>query len=298
MTKAPPALKDRMVEWVRKLQNEIVHGLEAFEPTARFQKSEWSRESGGGGGDTRVISNGEVFEKGGVNTSVVWGELPPLMMERLGSKTASFFAAGISLVIHPRSPSVPTVHANYRYFEQPDRAWFGGGADLTPYTYSETDFRHFHGVLKAACDFRSPETYTQFKRECDSYFRITHRDESRGIGGIFFDYLQNDLENVFEFVQKSGNSFLEAYAPIVERNLEVATTERQKKFQLLRRGRYVEFNLVYDRGTLFGLQTKGNIESILMSLPAVVNFDYSPNLETTDDERKLMSIFRSPREWI
>lgn len=291
-------LKDRMVAWIRGLQNEIVAGLESFEPSVRFQRAEWKRGADGGGGDTRVISGGDIFEKGGVNTSVVYGDLPPLMMERLGVKSSKFFAAGISLVIHPRSPQVPTVHANFRYFEQPDRAWFGGGADLTPYTVSEDDFRHFHQVLKESCDTRSTEAYREFKKDCDAYFQIKHRGEARGIGGIFFDYIQNDLEKTFEFVQKSGNSFLKAYVPIVERNHKKAFTERQRKFQLLRRGRYVEFNLVYDRGTLFGLQTNGNIESILMSLPAVVHFDFSPDMESTEEEKMLTSWFRQPRDWI
>ena len=289
--------KDEVVGWVRKLQGEIVTGLERFESKARFQKHEWQRP-GGGGGDTRIVSGGDVFEKGGVNVSVVHGKLPPSMMQKLGTKTDDFFATGLSLVIHPHSPQVPTVHANFRYFEQPDRAWFGGGVDLTPYVASENDFVHFHGVLKKACDTYSTDAYARFKKECDQYFKIEHRNECRGIGGIFFDYISDEPRKTFEFVQKCGQAFLEAYAPIVEGNLSKPFSEREKKFQLLRRGRYVEFNLVYDRGTLFGLQTKGNIESILMSLPSVVNFDYCADMEQTESEKKLMSWFRNPIDWI
>jgi len=296
-------LKDRFVEWARGLQSEIVSMLECFEPNERFREVEWQRpgktiDSNGGGGTSRVISNGKVFEKGGVNVSVVHGELPKTLMERLGSSSADFFAAGISLVIHPHSPQVPTVHANFRYFEQPHRSWFGGGVDLTPYTYSESDFIDFHRYLKVACDSFEVDAYSRFKAECDSYFYLPHRKESRGIGGIFYDYQSKNLEDLFLFAQNSGKAFLKAYQPMVQRNLAKTFTERQKKFQCLRRGRYVEFNLVYDRGTLFGLQTEGNIESILMSLPPVVHFDFAPSLEETEEERKLMECFRNPRSWV
>lgn len=290
-------LKDRMIEFVSDLQNRICTALEKFEGHSKFQRHHWQRP-GGGGGDTRVLSGGSVFEKAGVNTSIVHGELNELMMKRLNANSKDFFATGISLVLHPASPQVPTVHANFRYFEQPDRAWFGGGADLTPYVLNEAEFRHFHQTLKNACEGFDVEAYSKFKKECDEYFRIQHRDESRGVGGIFFDYLSQDLEKVFEFVQQAGNAFLPAYLPIVERSYSKPFTERQKKFQLLRRGRYVEFNLVYDRGTLFGLQTKGNIESILMSLPAVAHWDYSANMELNDEEKALTSYFKNPREWI
>jgi coproporphyrinogen III oxidase len=289
-------LRDRMVSYVYQVQAEIVSALEKFEPQFKFQKKNWKRP-GGGGGDSCVLAGGKVFEKAGVNVSVVEGELPDLMVQKFKASSNKFFATGISLVLHPFSPKVPTVHANFRYFEQPDRAWFGGGVDLTPYTVSEEDFQHFHRTLKNGCDPFGADLYPKYKKECDEYFRIQHRDECRGIGGIFFDYVQTDLEKNFEFVQSCGNQFLAAYIPIVERNKDKKFSEREKKFQLLRRGRYVEFNLVYDRGTLFGLQTKGNIESILMSLPAVVHFDYSPDMEATEDEKKLMSWFRSPKEW-
>ena len=284
---------------VRGIQNEICAGLESVETgAARFESKAWERE-GGGGGDTRVIQGGEVFEKGGVNTSAVFGVLPDTMVKRFGSTCAEFFATGVSLVIHPKSPRVPTIHANFRYFEQPDRAWFGGGIDLTPYTLDEDSFVHFHQTMKTMCDGYRADAYADCKKQCDEYFRITHRGESRGIGGIFFDYVKQDLEKTRDFVATGGKAFLDSYLPIVTKNRALEFTARQKKFQLLRRGRYVEFNLVYDRGTIFGLQTKGNIESILMSLPPEVNYDYSADMETNLEERALTNWFKNPREsWI
>lgn len=290
-------LKDRMVEFTEDLQTRICSSLENFESSARFKSENWQRP-GGGGGHTRVISGGEVFEKGGVNTSVVYGDLPEVMMKKFGSKSSKFFATGISLVIHPVSPQVPTVHANFRYFEQEDRAWFGGGADLTPYVPNEELAKHFHLELQKACNSFSESAYLDYKKQCDEYFYLPHRKEHRGIGGIFFDYLSDDLENTFKFVQRAGDSFISAYMPVVEKTCQLEYTERQKKFQLLRRGRYVEFNLVYDRGTKFGLETGGNSESILMSLPAVVHFEYKPELETNEDEKKLMNWIRNPKDWL
>lgn len=286
-----------MVVFVQELQNRICIALEGLEHSARFKRSAWERP-GGGGGDTRVISGGKVFEKGGVNTSVVHGKLNERMLKKLNSTTDKFFATGISLVVHPRSPKLPTVHANFRYFEQKDRAWFGGGADLTPYVPVEDDARHFHECFARACSTYSEDAYARFKKECDDYFYLPHREEHRGIGGIFFDYLTEEPEKTFDFVKSAGNAFLEAYLPIVEKHKDEDFTEREKKFQLLRRGRYVEFNLIYDRGTLFGLETKGNPESILMSLPPEVHFEYKPSFEETEDERKLMSWFRKPINWL
>jgi len=286
-----------MVDYVRDLQNRICLALEKSDGRARFESKSWQRD-GGGGGESRILEGGKVFEKAGVNVSVVHGQLPAMIQKKFGSSSTEFFATGLSLVLHPVSPMVPTVHANYRYFEQPDRAWFGGGADLTPYVWSEEDFRHFHRVHKEACDRNSLELYPRYKAECDKYFWNEHRGEARGIGGIFFDYLSEDLDKTFHFVRSCGDAFVESYVPIVERSKNKTHTDRQKKFQLLRRGRYVEFNLVYDRGTLFGLQTKGNIESILMSLPPVVNFDYCADMETNEEEKTLTACFRQPRSWL
>lgn len=290
-------MKDRVVTFVESLQENICSELEALEAGAKFLEKSWERP-GGGGGRSRVLERGKIFEKAGVNTSVVHGELPQSMQERLGSKTSEFFATGISLVIHPLNPHVPTVHANYRYFEQSDRAWFGGGADLTPTVLYEEDAMHFHRIHQKACEDFKPGAYDDFKKKCDEYFYLKHREEHRGVGGIFFDYLSDNLEDVFEFVQNSGRAFTEAYVPIVQRRQSKKYSERQKKFQLLRRGRYVEFNLVYDRGTLFGLETKGNIESILMSLPPQVHFDFRPDLESNEEERSLMKVIRQARSWL
>lgn len=293
-------LKDRAVHFILDLQDRICNALEEIDGKGRFREDRWERP-GGGGGRTRVIADGNVFEKGGVNTSVVHGMMPDKLANAMGIEPAEFFATGISLVIHPRSPRVPTVHANYRYFQQSNGdAWFGGGADLTPYIADEEDARHFHRTLKNACDPHGAELYPRFKKECDEYFYIKHRKEARGIGGIFYDYLRgtpDELEKIFAFHQSAGNAFLPAYLPVVERHMHEDHTEREKKFQMLRRGRYVEFNLVYDRGTKFGLETDGRIESILMSLPAIVHFDYDADMETTDSERALTSWLREPRDW-
>jgi coproporphyrinogen III oxidase len=288
-------VKERVVDYVQSLQDRICASLEAFEPELKFKEVGWNRP-GGGGGRTRILSDGRVFEKAGVNTSVVHGELPERLAEKLQTKQRKFFATGISLVIHPRSPQIPTVHANYRYFEQPDRWWFGGGADLTPYVPREDLFKHFHQTLMESCSSR--ERFDQWKKECDRYFFIAHREETRGIGGIFFDYLNEDWERNFSEVMQMGNAFISAYVPIVEKTKDLDFTERQKEFQLLRRGRYVEFNLVYDRGTLFGLETKGNIESILMSLPAVAHWGFQADFEANEEEKRLMSYLRQPIDWI
>lgn len=293
-------MRERAVRFVHRLQDEICAALENIDGGATFREDRWERPEGGGG-ITRVIADGNVFEKGGVNTSVVHGPMPQKLARAMGIEAAEFFATGISLVIHPRSPRVPTVHANYRYFEQSNGdAWFGGGADLTPYIADERDGEHFHTVLKNACDPHGAELYPRYKKECDEYFYIAHRKECRGVGGIFYDYLRGtpeELEKTFAFHQSVGDAFIPAYIPVVERHKDEPHTDREKKFQLLRRGRYVEFNLVYDRGTRFGLETGGRIESILMSLPAVVNFDYDADMETTDSERTLMGWLREPREW-
>jgi coproporphyrinogen III oxidase len=293
-------LRDRMAAYVWDLQDRICSALEAADGEGEFHEDKWER-AGGGGGRTRVMSGGRVFEKAGVASSTVHGELPEKMREKMNVTHAKFFATGVSLVLHPHSPRIPTVHANFRYFEgESGDAWFGGGADLTPYVADEDDARHFHRTLKSAADPHGEDLYPRFKKWCDEYFFIRHRGETRGLGGVFYDYLRgtpDELERLFDYQCSMGDAFLPAYLPIVERHKDEAFTDREKKFQLLRRGRYVEFNLVYDRGTIFGLETGGRIESILMSLPAVVNFDYMPDMESNESERTLMSWLREPREW-
>jgi coproporphyrinogen III oxidase len=299
MSQAPvhEALEGRMQRFVESLQDEICAGLEKADGAGRFREDQWRRE-GGGGGRSRVIEEGAVFEKGGVNVSSVHGELEPAFAERLPGEGRSFFATGISLVIHPWSPMVPTVHANFRYIAHGPKAWFGGGADLTPYYLFEEDARHFHTVLKAACDRHDPEYYPRFKKTCDEYFYLKHRGETRGIGGLFFEDIGGDLEKEFAFVQDCGRAFLEAYVPIVERRRSLAYTERHRRWQEVRRGRYVEFNLLYDRGTVFGLQTKGRVESILISLPPQARWIYDFKPDPGSEEARLVAVLQAPREWV
>ncbi|HUB08759.1 MAG TPA: oxygen-dependent coproporphyrinogen oxidase, partial [Myxococcales bacterium] len=265
-------LRGRVTDWLRSLQDSITDALSAIDGGA-FREDSWDRP-GGGGGRTRVLERGAVLERGGVNFSEVFGELPNELGGMPGSGR-SFYATGLSLVLHPRNPFAPTVHANFRYLERGDAAWFGGGADLTPSYLFDEDARHFHATLKAACDRHDPALYPAFKRECDAYFLIAHRGERRGVGGIFFDYLQGDPEKRFAFVRDAGEAFLPAYLPILEKRKDTPYVPRHRDWQLLRRGRYVEFNLVYDRGTVFGLKTAGRIESILMSLPPHAAWAYA-----------------------
>jgi coproporphyrinogen III oxidase len=244
---------------------------------------------------------GDIFEKAGVNFSAVHGEAPDSM--RSNSEPLRFFATGVSLVLHPRSPKVPTVHANWRYFENSNgESWFGGGTDLTPYYLDEEDAFHFHETLKVACDKHSPDYYLRFKKWCDEYFFIKHRGEARGIGGIFFDNLgattEGEREELFAFVQDAAHAFLPSYIPIVERHRREAYTESERRWQLLRRGRYVEFNLVYDRGTRFGLETGGRIESILMSLPTLARWEYDVHPAPGSREAELEAVLKTPRDWI
>ena len=294
-------MKERMVQYVSDLQEKICVGLEQADTTAKFSTDKWERP-GGGGGTTRALSNGTIFEKAGVNVSVVHGSLNNSIAKRMKVEASSFFATGISLVLHPWSPHIPTIHANFRYFENGESdAWFGGGIDLTPYTGAEWPGRHFHGVLNSACGSIDETLYPKFKMECDEYFYIKHRKEARGVGGIFYDYLRGtpeEMETHFAFQQKIGDAFLNSYLPIIEKYRNTPITDREREFQLLRRGRYAEFNLVYDRGTKFGLETDGRIESILMSLPATAKWEYNADMETTDSERALLSWLQNPREWV
>lgn len=287
-------LRRRAVAWFRDLQDRICAALEEIDGKARFREDRWTRE-GGGGGITRILQDGAVFEKGGVNTSEVYGSVPPALKEQLAGEGEDFFAAGISLVLHPRNPHVPTVHANFRIMSRGERAWFGGGADLTPAYPREEDVVGFHGALKAVCDRHDPSYYPVFKKWCDDYFTLKHRGEMRGVGGIFFDDLAATEEN-FAFVRDAGEAFLPAYLPIVARRRDEPWTEEERRWQLIRRGRYVEFNLVYDRGTTFGLRSGGRIESILMSLPALARWEYDHRPAPGSKEEAALAFFQ-PRDW-
>lgn len=300
-------MKDKFYNYIQELQDTITHALESLDGKAQFKQDIWERPEGGGG-RTRVIENGAVFEKGGVNISGVHGELPDSMQNYFGVKDANFFACGLSLVLHPKNPMVPTVHANWRYFEMYDKSgnivdqWFGGGQDLTPYYLFEDDAVHFHTVCKVACDKHNPSFYKTYKEKCDNYFWNVHRNEARGIGGLFFDYCkQTDamtMQNWYDFVTEVGNSFLESYVPIVEKRKNLDYTKAQRTWQEIRRGRYVEFNLVHDKGTLFGLKTNGRIESILMSLPPHVQWVYNYKAEKNSPEEKLINILKQPKSWV
>lgn len=304
-------MKNKFIDFIHSLQDQICSELEIQDGESRFLEDSWIRD-GGGGGRTRVLVNGHVFEKGGVNTSVVHGILPELIRERFSVEQGWFLAAGISLVLHPKSPIVPTVHANYRYFELYDKeggeirdSWFGGGADLTPYYLDDDDARHFHRIHKLACDQIHPTLYPDFKKDCDQYFYNTHRGESRGIGGIFYDYMRPGAggltlsgEQLFDLAKNNGQAFIDAYIPIVRKNKAVTWTDEQRYWQEIRRGRYVEFNLIHDRGTLFGLKTDGRVESILMSLPPRVRWDYDFQIANGSAEEKLISVLKQPKSWI
>jgi coproporphyrinogen III oxidase len=309
MTQQPSdTLNSRAASLFIALQDKISQSLEALEPNARFAQDNWQRKDirggDGGGGMTRILANGDVFEKAGVNFSKVYGHVSAEFAEKLGAKKEElpFFATGVSLVIHPRSPMVPTTHANWRYLELGGRAWFGGGSDLTPYYLEDEDAVHFHSVLKEVCDKHDKDYYPRFKEWCDRYFYLPHRGETRGIGGIFFDYLGRDdgadHEAILKFVHDLGFAFTEQYIPIVKRRMDTPYGEREREFQLVRRGRYVEFNLLYDRGTHFGLQTGGRTESILMSLPPVVRWEYCAEVAQGSREEYLLDSLKQVREWV
>lgn len=301
------SIKEQFTDYIHTLQDNICAGLEGIDGKSKFVEDKWERAEGGGG-KTRVISNGNVFEKGGVNTSVVYGALPETMQQAFGVGESNFFAAGLSLVIHPLNPHVPTVHANWRYFELYDNegnkidSWFGGGSDLTPYYLDEADGKHFHSVLKNAMQPFGEELYPKYKQHCDEYFTNKHRNnEARGIGGVFYDYLrpvdEADAAHLVSFQKANGDSFLDAYLPIVERTKDKPYSEREVEWQEMRRGRYVEFNLVHDRGTLFGLKTNGRTESILMSLPPRARWEYNYQPEAGTPEAQLLEYLK-PRNWI
>lgn len=300
-------MKQEFVTYIRNLQDTITSKLEKVDGEATFQEDLWERPEGGGG-RTRVIENGAVFEKGGVNISEVHGKLPESMQAYFGVKDADFFACGLSLVLHPVNPMVPTVHANWRYFEMYNATgeivdqWFGGGQDLTPYYLFEADAKHFHKTCKRACDAHNPTFYPTYKKRCDDYFFNAHREEGRGIGGLFFDYCKVSeemaMQDWYNFVTEVGDSFLEAYVPIVEKRKLLPYSEAQRNWQEIRRGRYVEFNLVHDKGTLFGLKTNGRIESILMSLPPKVQWVYDHQPDVGSEEEKLLKVLKNPKDWM
>jgi len=283
-------------DYFRDLQDRICTGLEALDGAARFREDLWQRE-GGGGGRTRVLTEGAVFEKAGVNFSEVHGQMSEDFAKQVPGEGRDFTAAGISLVLHPRNPFVPTVHANFRYLTKGERQWFGGGADLTPYYPFRADVIHFHRVWRDVCMKHAPLIdYQRLKTWCDEYFHLPHRQEPRGVGGIFFDYLDSDIPRLFSFVRDAGDAFLPAYAPIVERRKDTPFGDNERRWQEYRRGRYVEFNLIYDRGTLFGLKTGGRTESILMSLPPVVRFIYDYPIAPGSREAELAEFWK-PRDW-
>ncbi|MFL9844114.1 oxygen-dependent coproporphyrinogen oxidase [Flavobacterium rhizosphaerae] len=300
-------MKDTFYAYIQQLQDKITSKLEEVDGKAKFRQDLWERPEGGGG-RTRIIENGNVIEKGGVNISAVHGPLPKTMQAYFGVGEVDFFACGLSLVIHPKNPFAPTVHANWRYFEMYDKtgnivdSWFGGGQDLTPYYLFDEDAIHFHQTCKTACDKHNTEFYPKFKKQCDEYFRNTHRNEARGIGGLFFDHCKAtddfSMEQWYNFVTEVGNSFLEAYVPIVERRKNIEYTPENRTWQEIRRGRYVEFNLVHDKGTLFGLKTNGRIESILMSLPPHVQWVYDHHPEPGSEEERLLKILGKPINWL
>lgn len=301
-------IKERWIEYIQQLQDNICAALEEADGEVKFIEDKWERKEGGGG-RTRVMANGNVFEKGGVNTSVVYGEVTDLMRSQLKIDGSKWFACGLSLVMHPSNPFVPTTHANWRYFELYDAdgnvkdSWFGGGADLTPYYLFEEDAIHFHTTLKKANDPFGLDLYPKYKKQCDGYFANHHRsEEMRGIGGIFYDYVRPDdkmdIEKLFQFQQSNGNSFVKAYVPIIHKRKDVSYNEKHKYWQEIRRGRYVEFNLIHDRGTIFGLKTNGRTESILMSLPPTVRFDYDYKPIPGSEEDKLLQACLHPVDWL
>ena len=300
--------KEIVIKNFKEIQAAIILAAEECD-TTRFISHSWERpaEAGlkyGGGGTSFLLQQGSTFEQAGINFSAVQGMMAPALSEKLVGKHTElpFFATGVSLVIHPHSPRVPTTHANIRYLEVGEYRWFGGGADLTPYSLVESDARHFHSSMKKWCDNASQNYYPKFKKWCDEYFFLPHRGETRGVGGIFFDYLgkenQSSLGEHFEFARNIGPAFIESYFPLVKAHQLEPYTETERQFQLLRRGRYVEFNLLYDKGTKFGLETGGRTQSILMSLPPLVRWDeeYSPSNDSP--EGALLAVLREPRDWV
>jgi coproporphyrinogen III oxidase len=304
---------DNIANWLKNLQNSICNALEEADGKSKFEEDIWTREEGGGG-RTRIIRNGNVIEKGGVLFSAVHGDAPDFLFKeqvhtlKINSLNQQnikpqFFATGVSIVIHPQSPMVPIIHMNIRYFEMDGGVkWFGGGIDLTPHYINETDAKYFHNQLKNLCDKHHKDYYSKFKKWADDYFFITHRKETRGIGGIFFDRLDSSDDMSFEkninFWKDVGNAFAPIYVELINRNKNKKFTEQNKQWQLLRRGRYVEFNLVYDKGTKFGLETNGRVESILMSLPKMAGWEYDFKPEKNSEEEKTLNLLKKDIDWL
>jgi coproporphyrinogen III oxidase len=293
--------KIQVEEDFKNLQNKICLSLQSCDGKALFIEDLWDRE-GGGGGRTRVLENGAVFEKAGVNFSAVSGTLSEAVAKQLGIATGNFFATGVSIVVHPNNPHVPIIHMNVRYFEMEDgTSWYGGGIDLTPHYINNIDAQFFHTTLKDTCDVFDSAFYPKFKTWADNYFYLPHRKETRGVGGIFFDRLKPQEyrhNQIHDFVLAIGNQFAPTYTTIVNRNKELTFTEEQRNWQLLRRGRYVEFNLAYDRGTRFGLETNGRTESILMSLPNQANWTYNFKAEPNSEEQNTLDHLKKDIDWI
>lgn len=300
-------MKEQFFNYIQTLQDTITAKLEAVDGKAKFKEDLWEREEGGGG-RSRVIENGDVFEKGGVNISKVHGPLNPAMQKYFNVGDVNFFACGLSLVLHPKNPFAPTVHANWRYFEMYEKngtlvdSWFGGGQDLTPYYLFKEDAVHFHSICKSVCDAHDPSFYALYKKQCDDYFYNAHRDEARGLGGLFFDHCkatpERSMTDWYNFVTQVGDSFLDAYVPIVEKRKDIPFTPEQRDWQEIRRGRYIEFNLIHDKGTLFGLKTNGRIESIFMSFPPHVQWRYNYEPEKGTKEDKLLHVLKHPKDWV
>lgn len=305
--------RDNITQWLKGLQDSICAALENADGSSKFSEDNWTRNEGGGG-RTRIIKDGNVIEKGGVLFSSVHGEAPAFLFKEQQHSTAinkesgkagnipQFYATGVSIVIHPQSPMVPIIHMNVRYFEMDGGIkWLGGGIDLTPHYIVQEDAKFFHGELKKVCDKHNPGYYKKFKEWADDYFYITHRHETRGIGGIFFDRLNESTEMNFEqnlnFWKDVGYTFAPTYVELINRNKNKSFTEANKQWQLLRRGRYVEFNLVYDKGTKFGLETNGRVESILMSLPKTAGWEYDFKPAPNSEEAKTLSLLKKGIDW-
>ncbi len=299
--------KEQIAEAYQLIQDEICAGLELADGKGEFKEELWSRE-GGGGGRTRIIQNGDLLEKGGVNFSAVHGKLPESIKKAFGVSEDDFFATGVSIVIHPEHPWIPIIHMNIRYFEMAGNSgkemrWFGGGIDLTPHYVIEDDARFFHSYLKEICDQFQVDFYSKFKTWADDYFFIKHREETRGIGGIFYDRLNPESsglswDEIFEFSKAIGRIFVPVYSELIERNKNRSFSEAEKQWQYQRRSRYVEFNLVYDAGTKFGLETNGRIESILMSLPPQANWTYDFKPKPGSEEEKTLNLLKKGIDWV